>query len=298
MKKILLSVIVIIIFFSSNKENESFQDEKEPVLLLENDIAPQMRPAMGLTYTLSNNIIYLRWQKKGKQSYELWKKTDNIFIKVLTCSCGYYEEKLSEGTYTYKVRSTSSGDFSNEVTVVIGPPPPSPPPLPDIVKISLDEYYMGGSGWWFGYIRDTLLRGSGLEQWKRDSIMNRVRKAFEIYSITFVNSGTATHTVVVTEDYTWYPAQASGVAFIDSYGTGNESFVFSSQLYYDWIYIAKAIIHELGHAFGLNHTQDLGLITNWMSYAFVYWLQNFETAVIDSYNNLVNQIQVIINKLS
>jgi len=68
-------------------------------------------------------------------------------------------------------------------------------------------------------------------------------------------NGTALRVAIGGSSYDWYGHAAGGVGYVDSFTNpvSNVVYVFPQQLSHNSRYIAEAVSHESGHAFGLNH---------------------------------------------
>lgn len=257
------------------------------------------KPAFKISVWVTGNQVTVNWDKKGRNKYMPQRKIGDVWTDLFSspCECGQFIETLPAGDYPYRVLSYDrSGGLNGTSGIVVGSVASAPtPPTPGqtrVIKIAFDPYYVS---YWNAFLSDTTLLGSGLEQWRIDTIMNRVRTAFAGYNVVFVHEGEADQTCVVTRSSSWY-GSVGGVAFLGSFYQDKECFVFSELLYYNTNNISKAIIHELGHTLNLRHTLDLSLSDNWMAYAYTYWMQYFYT-VMDNVGNLVNQPLVIQNML-
>lgn len=306
MKKLLTILLLSLTLFSCRKEvNTNVEQNKKPyptfsktdIIPLDLSKPPRINAAGGggttaLTITvveLNPTLVQVNWTNKGKTNYSAQRKNaDGTWTTFKTCQCNWAQNTLPvAGTYTFRVVAGST--ISNEFTITTT----APPVLPyKTIKIAFDGHYVQ---YWNAFLQNTTLAPSGLEQWKRDSIMAHINSAFASYGLTFITTGDASQTAVLTPDNEWY-GDAGGVAMNGSYGTGKECFIFTDLLYYDWKYIAKATIHELGHTFGLHHLQNMSVGDNWMDYAYGILPQYFYVTT-DNTPALVDQPLVIYNKI-
>ena len=159
----------------------------------------------------------------------------------------------------------TDNDGWGDVCDDFNPPPPPPPPPPSngkdtVIFLDFDGHYVTNTMWnTMGAFYVAPANMSDIEQ---DSVLARVQRIYSIFNIkitkdstVFLNADpTKRRRIVITESWEWY-GQVGGVAYINSFGWGDNTpaFVFSGLLHYSYKYVGEAAAHEAGHTLGLHH---------------------------------------------
>jgi hypothetical protein len=141
----------------------------------------------------------------------------------------------------------------------------------NVVLLEFTGYKLIRTNWNYNYgLKDTVnLDASGFTTSQQRQIIDTVKKLFKPFNVLITNSKLyynkaglySRQRVVVTKSYEGFGNQAGGLTFVGSFQYGSEdvpSLVFSSLLKYNVSNTARAIAHEIGHSFGLQHQADWG----------------------------------------
>jgi len=131
-----------------------------------------------------------------------------------------------------------------------------------VIFLDFDGNTVDGTSWnWRG--SPIVCAVSGLNTEQVTHVFNRVAEDYRPFNINITTDLTKflaapldkRMRVIITTTSGWYGNTASGVAFIGSFTSGDDTpcFVFSGLLGYDSKKIAEAISHESGHTLGLYH---------------------------------------------
>lgn len=134
----------------------------------------------------------------------------------------------------------------------------------DSVKVVyLDFYGETVSGTMWNVNGPIVASHSGLSETEVAAVLLRVQEHFSDYDVTITNDinlyNNAPYSlktrVILTESHEWYGSSAGGVAYINSFGWGDQSpaWVFTTLLGYSVHNIGEAAAHEIGHTMGLRH---------------------------------------------
>jgi hypothetical protein len=106
---------------------------------------------------------------------------------------------------------------------------------------------------------------SGIETWKQDSILNRVKYMYSRFNVLvsrneadYNNANPLTRIrVVITPTSAWKPG-VSGITYNGSFSWGDDTpcFVFNDRLVNSVKYISEIVAHEAGHSLTLNHQME------------------------------------------
>lgn len=102
---------------------------------------------------------------------------------------------------------------------------------------------------------------SGLSAEDNQVVFDRVASHYVGMNVTFttdyntyINTPVAYRQhLIFTVTCGWYSCSSGGTSFINSFGTGNSSFIFTYPLNYNVHNIGEAGAHETGHTLGLLH---------------------------------------------
>ncbi|HEX7845724.1 MAG TPA: zinc-dependent metalloprotease [Chitinophagaceae bacterium] len=129
-----------------------------------------------------------------------------------------------------------------------------------VIFLDFDGHNVTGTNW--NYMPVIQCGASGLDGTQITEIFNRVAEDYRPFNINVTTDSTkywaapATKRmrVILTVSSEWY-GSAGGVAFVNSFGWGNNTpaFVFTALLGYTIKSIAEAASHEAGHTLGLYH---------------------------------------------
>lgn len=134
-----------------------------------------------------------------------------------------------------------------------------------VIFLDFDGYTLHNTPW--NYDGDIVCKNSGLNADQMLTIYNKVADAYSPWNVTVTTDesvydaasvGKRTR-VLITESYEWYGSGSGGVAFGNSFNSGEETpcFIFSSLLGYNTKYIMEAAAHEAGHTLGLKHQANV-----------------------------------------
>lgn len=131
-----------------------------------------------------------------------------------------------------------------------------------VIFLDFDGHTVDGTSWnWRG--SPIVCAASGLNTEQVTQVYNRVAEDYRPFNINITTDPTKfiaapvdkRMRVIITPTSGWYGNTASGVAFIGSFTSGDDTpcFVFSGILRYDIKKITETISHESGHTLGLYH---------------------------------------------
>lgn len=208
-------------------------------------------------------------------SYYVYR--DGINIGII--SAGFFiDTGLQPGsTHSYQVKGADKfSQFSNTATAttLTGNNPPGEQ-IRNILMLDFDGGVENETTWNFN---NQYFAPANLSIDDINFIVDSVQRSFNAVderiivtadeNIFFASDPFYSQKTYVTE--TNFYGSVGGVSYIGSFNYGNRTanFVFSQLLYYNTGYIIKALMHENGHAFGLQHDScggNYGLTGNWMS---------------------------------
>jgi hypothetical protein len=164
-------------------------------------------------------------------------------------------------------------EFSTARRIGKGKPikPPKNPTYPvnpsGVLLLDFDGHMVSGTLWNMG--QDIIAAPSGLDQNEAQRVLDSVAFDYAEFNVGVTTDEAKYYAapsnrrmrVVLTETYQWYPNNAGGVAYTNSFTWTDETpcFVFTSRLGYNIKNIQEAASHELGHTAGLRH-QSVGYV--------------------------------------
>ena len=130
------------------------------------------------------------------------------------------------------------------------------------IFLDFDGHTVDGTSWnWGG--SPIVCAASGLNTVQVTHVFNRVAEDFRPFNISITTDSTKflaapvdkRMRVIITTTSSWYGNTAGGVAFIESFTSGDDTpcFVFSGLFDYNLKKISEAVSHEAGHTLGLYH---------------------------------------------
>ncbi|MGZ8511402.1 MAG: T9SS type A sorting domain-containing protein [Chitinophagaceae bacterium] len=136
------------------------------------------------------------------------------------------------------------------------------PPASAAIYLDFDGHTVEGTSWnWSG--SPIACASSGLNAAQITHVFNRVAEDFRPFNINITTDSIKflaapidkRMRVIITTTSSWYGTTAGGVAFIESFTSGDDTpcFVFSGLFGYNLKKISEAISHESGHTLGLYH---------------------------------------------
>ncbi len=131
-----------------------------------------------------------------------------------------------------------------------------------VIFLDFDGHTVEGTSWnWNG--APIACASSGLNAAQIAHVFNRVAEDYRPFNINITTDSTKFLSapidkrmrVIITTTSSWYGNTAGGVAFIESFTSGDDTpcFVFSGLFGYNLKKISEAVSHESGHTLGLYH---------------------------------------------
>jgi hypothetical protein len=131
-----------------------------------------------------------------------------------------------------------------------------------VIFLDFDGHTVDGTSWnWNG--SPIVCASSGLNATQATHVFNRVAEDYRPFNINITTDSTKflaapldkRMRVIITITSSWYGNTSGGVAFIESFTSGDDTpcFVFSALFGYNLKKISEAISHESGHTLGLFH---------------------------------------------
>jgi hypothetical protein len=264
MRKLMLALLAAIVIVSCNKETA--EERRDPLIEVDD-----FKPAGGFNKTKRSADYGQVMSKRNINAQGGRKDTDRdgIINSLDNCPSAANPDQLDSD-------EDGTGDVCD-----LTPFPPEPPTVADtVIMLDFNGHYVDGTLW--NTNGPFTAAAANLTAEAQDSIVARVQRIYGTFNVKvskheadFVNATYNRRTrIVVTESWEWY-GQAGGVAYINSFGWGDNTpaFVFSSLLSYDVHNIGEAAAHEAGHTLGCRHqvTCADGVMTSQYNWGFGDW---------------------------
>lgn len=137
------------------------------------------------------------------------------------------------------------------------PPPPPDTTIRNVIMVDHDGGVLPPSLWSSNEIRYT---GAGLNPTDISLVISKIRMAFDSLKVIvtdrqskFDSTPISNRQKLILTAYNWFGPWAGGVAYMNSFGTGEVTWVFTESLSYNVNNIAQASPHEIGHTLGCYH---------------------------------------------